>query len=236
MTIKVKLIWVGLLMGIILIGAYFLGGIKPRRERDRAIGALTESQSQLKDTVSSYNMVIKGKEITIAEQKTIILTQKDAIAGHILDKERLKALNIKTVRENVRLKMTINVLKDSLDMNINDTIIIHDHDTMNTYLRLPAYFNYKDEWITMNSNIGEDLMRGFSMSLPVDIDITMGEVKTGFLKREERVVLQTDNPYVDFLHVQSVKIEKEPLFYQKPLFKLFTHLVAFGGGFYLGGR
>jgi len=237
MKIEIK-VWVIVLVLIgLLTGIYFLGGIKYRRDIDRLSTALIQAQNQLSDTVESYEITLGDKVFTIADQKRIILNQEAAIKHHILDKEKLKKLNIAHVQENVKLRAQLTILKDSLELIKPEIIYVVDADSVSVpHLRLPHELNYEDSWMDVGVMIEDNLSWGFSIDSPIEADVTIADVKTGWLKKEPRVLISTDNPYFDVINVQSVSIKKEPLFFETTWFRITTHALSFLGGFYLGGR
>ena len=237
MKIEIK-VWVIVLVLIgLLTGIYFLGGIKYRRDIDSLSNALSEAQTQLSDTITSYEITLGDKVYTIADQKRIILNQEAAINAHILDKEKLKKLNIAHVQENVKLRAQLLILKDSLDLIRPEIIYVIDADSNSVpHLRLPHELNYDDDWMDIGVMINESLDWGFNIDSPIEADVTIADVKTGWFKKEPRVFISTDNPYFDIINVQSVSIKREPLLYERMWFKITTHALSFFGGYYLGGK
>ena len=237
MQIKVKLIWIiGAILALLSV-CFIAGRVSTKAARVNASHAVIQAQNQLLDAAKTYEAYIDGQKETIAEQKTVIMHKDQAIASGVLEKDRLKALNVKEVKNNVKLRAEIRVLKDSLLIVPNEVIV---HDTImyndNTYLKLPSTLRYSDDYLTLNTNINEDLTWGFDLRMPLSLDVTIGDVKTGFMKREPSVVLTTPNPYIGDIKVQSIEIKKEPLFYETLWFRALTHVGAFSAGFYLGGR
>jgi hypothetical protein len=237
MNIKVPLVYViGTILALLSV-CFIAGRVSTTKERKETAHAVIQAQNQLLDAAKTYEAYIGGQKETIAEQRAVIMHKDVALEAGILEQERLRALQIKEVRENVKLRAEISVLKDSLlivpnDTVIYDTVLIHD----DTYLKLPSTFSYKDQWLTLNTNIHEDLTWGFDLRMPLSMDVTLGEVKTGFMKREPSVVLQTPNPYIGDIRIQNVQIETTTPWYRSTWMKVLTHVGAFGAGYYLGGR
>ena len=154
MKIEIKF-WLVILIVIALIGAfYYAGGIKVRKERERLAEDVYTLQNQLSTTINTYEIELYGERQVIAEQKSVILTQKEAINAHVLDKERLKAINVDIVKENVHLKASLSVMKDSLDMIEPDIIYVLDSTGINVpHLKLPYGMFYKDEWIGLGVSL-----------------------------------------------------------------------------------
>ena len=237
MKIEIKLWLVIVIVLGLFAGFYLIGGIKHRREVRELTNALYEAQNQLDDTVKSYKILIGDNIFTVAEQKRIILNQEAAIRAHILDKEKLKKLNIKQVEENIRLMAQLKVLKDSLELIRPEIIYVVDADSDSIpHLRLPHELKYEDDWMDVGVFIDSNLKWSFDFSSDINVDITIGQIKKGLFRAEPSVIISTDNPYFNPVYVQSISIKKDPLFFETTWFKVATHAGAFGLGLWLGGR
>jgi hypothetical protein len=237
MEVNIKLwkVVVGVLLVVGGLSLYF--GIKYHRNIERLSNELISLQEQLEDTLSTYEITFNGQSQLIAEQKSVILSYREAIRSHVLDKERLKRLHIASVRENVRLKSTISVLKDSLEMIKPEIIYVVDTATMDSipHLRLPHSLSYEDDYMFLGVDIFKDNWY-FNMAMDMDLELTIGEKKTGLFGREPVAFVGWDNPYMGSVRVQSLQVKREPMFYETTLFKVLTHVAALGTGFVLGGR
>ena len=237
MKIEIKLykvfIAIIVLIGVI-VGFIVVRDIKHRNERDR----LSNSLYMLQDTVKTYHILVNGQREILAEQRTVIMSQKDAIANGILEVERLKAANIKQVNENTYLKAQIQVLKDSLALpDSSQVIYVTDSTGVDfPYLKLPTGMFYEDEWIGLGVTVFEDVTWSFNLKMGFDMNITTGYEKTGLFRKEPIATVAYANPYMDVVNIQSVRIEKSPMFYDRTWFHVATHGLAFLGGFYLGNK
>jgi hypothetical protein len=236
MEVNIKLwkVVVGVLLVVGGLSLYF--GIKYHRNIERLSNELISLQEQLSDTLSTYEITFNGQSQLIAEQKSVILSYREAIRSHVLDKERLKRLHIASVRENVRLKSTISVLKDSLEMIKPEIIYVVDADNDSIpHLRLPHSLSYEDDYMFLGVDIFKDNWY-FNMAMDMDLELTIGEKKTGLFGREPVAFVGWDNPYMGSVRVQSLQIEREPVIYETTLFKILTNAASFGLGFWLGGK
>ena len=235
MTVKIKTYWIVVAVIALLGLTFYLGSINGRRERDRLSENLSEAQNQLIDTVSHYTVKVRGLEVQVWEQTQIILTQKQAMDAGILDKERLEKLHIKTVQSNTIIKGQLKAARDSLKMTKPDTIIVIENDISVPYLRLPFKDNYTDDNLLLDININTNATWGFNIDMPLDLNVTLGRVKVGFMNQDYKALVTTENPYVGIVHVQSLKIEEDP-WYRKGWFKGLTYGLVFGTGVWVGGR
>lgn len=237
MKLTIRLIPAVIILFSLIGGLFILQGIKHRNERDRLSTALISAQEQLIDSVQTYQILVNGQREILAEQRTLIMSQKDAIAAGVLQIERLRAANIKQVKENTLLKTQITVLKDSLEMDSTQIIYVVDSSGVNyPCLKLPNGMFYKDEWLGLGVTVFEDAQWSFNLNMGLDVNVTTGYKKTGLFGREPVASVTSPNPYLDIIHVQSVSIKNEPMFWDKTWFKVLSHSAAFAGGFYLGGR
>ena len=235
MTVQIKTYAVVLMVIGALVAAFLLGGVKGRRDRDRLSHSLYDANSQLIDTVKHYSVKIRGLETQVWEQTQIILTQKQAMDAGVLDKERLEKLHIKTVQRNTIIKGQLKAARDSLKMTKPDTIIVIENDLPVPYLRLPFKDNYTDDNLLLDININTNATWGFNIDMPLDLNVTLGRVKVGFMNQTYKALVTTENPYVGIVHVQSLKIEEDP-WYRKGWFKGLTYGLVFGTGVWVGGR
>ncbi|MFA5638635.1 MAG: hypothetical protein WC961_07140 [Anaerovoracaceae bacterium] len=236
MELRIKSGYVILLIIALLGLSFLLGRVNGRREVESLSNALSEAQNQIKDTVYHYAITVDGLKMQIWEQKQVILSQKDAINAEILDKEKLRKLYIRQVESNTVIKGTLKAVRDSIANIKPEVIIVKDTSGMpHPYLRLPFQESYSDDYLNLSFNINEDASWGFGVDFALDLDITAGWVKTGFLKTEPRVFATTNSPYVNIVNIQGVKIEN-PVWYDKPWIRGVGYALSFSAGYFLGGR
>ena len=236
MNIKLNLLTVTIIIIALLGTAFILGKVSAHRQIESLSNAVSEAQGQLSDSITSYTKTIKGKDLIISTQSTIILKKSDAVEAGLIEQERLKALNIKHVRENIVLKGRLQAYKDSLITIEPDTITVHDTIIGDRpYLGLPHRMTFEDEWLYLDVNIRADASWGFGLTSDIPTTLTLGTKKVGLFKNEPTAFLTTENPYYSTIFIQDIKIEEKP-FYSQPWFKWTTYGAAFVGGFILGGH
>lgn len=238
MTVNVKLYRVIIVFLLVLSVVFFVGRCSTHRQIDNALEAAETAQKQLKEAAVTYQVFIDGQKQVIAEQKTVIMTKEQALRSEIISKDKYKKLHLRTVRENVRLLGEIRVLKDSLQSVPGDTVILYDtimYDS-DIYLKLPALFSYKDDYVSLTTNINADVSWGFDLKVPLDLNVTLGEKRTGWFGSEPTVFISPENPYITDIRIQTVHIQAKPRFYETLWFKTVSHVASFATGYYLGGR
>ncbi len=207
---------------IVIIGGalcYLMGRHSTKNERDQSIDNLIAAR----DSVEQMTITINGLNNFVALKNAMILDQKEAIKAGILEKERLKALNLKEVVTNASLQATIKILRDSLQLKPG-TIIITVKDTSgiaHDYVRIPfTLLDISEKYLTLNAGMNVNRTAYFGLSVPVSGTMTIGYRKDGFLKTKPVGVFTSENQY---LHVNSMDIlivEEPKKFYQKTWFHL----------------
>lgn len=185
---KIK-VWV-FLLGVFLILSlvFLLGRLSTTRERNNL-------KIKINNTISQDSVVINGLKNKVYSAYSIIENQNKAIKDGLIEREKLKKLNIKYVRTNTKLKAHINILKDSLKNHnvIYDTLVLRDTILPVRYMGLPANLTYKDNYANLKVNI--DTTWGFKLLVPLRLDITVCDPK---------VIVTTDNPYVSIDSLSTV--------------------------------
>jgi len=202
---KIKYVLIAFLA--LFIGAIFLGRCTTMEERTR----LNDAILALRDTVSHHEVTIDGLKHQVFEKDQIILTEREAKKAGLLEINRLKALNIKHVNQITVLQAEIKSGQDNLP--IPDTVF--KTITVSTgpakYVSLPFKTNYKDDYINLSTWIEETGTWGFDLYQPLDLNITAGDKKVGFLKTEPTVIVDTPNPYVTINNIDYVNVQKRKL-------------------------
>src|SRR5574343_207407 len=111
-TIKNK--WLLLALFLALAGTLALGWYwgKVRAER-----AAQHNIEVVNGIIKEYVIDINGLKKQVSEKDQLILSQKQAIDIHLIEKAVLKKLHFKAVNEVTSLKAEINILKDSIAHN-----------------------------------------------------------------------------------------------------------------------
>ena len=160
----------------------------------------------------------------------IILSQKQSLEAELIEKERLKALNIKRLDQIASLNAEIITIRNNIP--IADTIkIIKTVETgPRKYIQVPFKNKYNDRYINLTTYINDNGTWGFDIYQPLDLTITSGQKRTGFFKTEPTVFVDTPNPYVTINDIQYVNInEKKLKWWQQSLITIIAwECVKFG--------
>jgi len=189
----------GFLLGFlcILLMAYYCG----RHSTSATIGLHTRNLKAARDSVRHYSVTINGLNNSVAERDAIILSKDQAIEAGIIEKERLKALHMKELVSNAKLKGEIEIFKDKLKLpRDKEVVFVPVKDTSgisHDYLRIPfTLLDEKEEYISLKAGMNEDKTAFYHLEVPVSGEMSVGYVKAGFLKTKPVGVFTTKNPYL----------------------------------------
>lgn len=206
MTMKIK--YVVILVTALLAGAFIVGRYSTKKERS----SLNEAIIALNDTITHRTVTINGLQHQVFEKDQVIISERTAKEAGLVEIDRLKALNIKRLKENTDLKVELEATKKEL--TLPDTVFITKKEQMEpgkTYLKLPFGNHFNDDYLTLTTWINTDHTWGFDMFAPINLNITVGDKKTGFLKTEPKVIIDTPNPYVIVQDINYVSVQKKKL-------------------------
>jgi hypothetical protein len=164
-------------------------------------------------------IVLKDRSFYAYEIEQEVLTLKDALNRGLVEKETLKALNLKYISEVTTLKGQVRILKDSLDHN-GDVFIINDcdsitQDTTNA-IKLPFSFEEHNKWYQLDGMFNNQGKLDILLTVPLEIDVYTGYNKA---YKEYQAIVTTPNPYVSFNGVRSLKMDlQKPKIYNVSVF------------------
>jgi hypothetical protein len=201
MKIDIKLA-VGLII-LALFASSWLGGLKPRQDRDR----LNQEVISLQDTIEHRDVTIKGYRLSLARKDAVILTQREAIAAGLIEREELRKLNIKHLNSVTRLEARVDRLLDSIQHNgeiiyVTDTLYVGDTKPC---IALPFDFNKKTEYLTLTGNFSSTGVMSAKVEVIAPLDIYIGLSRK---TRDTEVKVTSPNPDLTVVRLNSVQIVK----------------------------
>jgi len=204
--------WLIIVFLAVLSIGFFTGRSGRKAER-----ALSEwNLKAARDSVSTYRITIDGLEQTVSEKSALILTKEQAIATGLVEIDRLKAIHMKEIVTNARLKGEIRVLKDSLSLPPETEIVyVQVSGDKKPAVVLPFEWTYEDKFISLTTGIKLDTKPYFDLSVPFQGEISVGYVKSGFMKTEPKGVFTTENEYIEIDEMNVVIIQEEKAWWQK---------------------
>jgi hypothetical protein len=203
MSITIKNKWLLLALFLALAGTLALGWYwgKVRAER-----VAQHNIEVLNGLIKEYVIDINGLKKQVSEKDQLILSQKQAIAIHLIEKAELKKLHFKAVNEVTSLKAEINILKDSIAHN-GSVVIIEPCDSVGysyPVVRLPFTFLEGNEYYTLSGGLSEVGIMDIDLNVPVSLSVWTGRDKQ---TKEYKAVVTTTNPYVKITELESVKFD-----------------------------
>ena len=148
----------------------------------------------------------QGRQISGAQN--IILTQSKEIEKHLSEIEEIKRLEQKVV-------FTTETKYEKLTIPIHDTTYIVGTDTT-----IQRQISYSDEWLRIDGKLEEQNIIFDSIAVYNKYTLEFGIAKSGiFHKKVKMVYIRNENPYTLTKEVTSFKLEQQPKWYQRDVWK-----------------
>jgi len=201
MTIKTRYI---ILTLIFAFTAIFLLGRSCGRSR-------AESRSEsiisgLNGKITSYEYQIAELTKYASEKDQMILSQKQAISSHLIEKAEFKNLYFKSLNEVTLLKSQIRILSDSIE-HTGEVITVPSADTLAIEfpaIRLPFAFKEETKYYSLKGGFSYEGNMNIDLNVPVELSLWTGiDKKT----KEYKAVVTTDNPVVKIQDITSMKFD-----------------------------
>jgi hypothetical protein len=201
MTIKTKYLF--LLAFCLILGFIFLGYTLGTKKKDNQFSS---EKTRLNNEILRYKAIVNGDSLYIASVEQEIMDKNEAIKQGEIERKELKALNIKTVNELTKAKLTINILLDSISNNgtviiIKDTVLVNNDKKA---ILLPFTFKKSDQWYYLAGGFDLDGVMSAKIGVNVDLDLY------GAYKKKDKVpsfIITTTNPYVTINSLKSIKFD-----------------------------
>ncbi len=227
---KKYLIWAIIILAFLSL-VFFSGGVSARKKANRLGNDLSIAQNDGIEAVKHYTSVIFGLEGMVTEKESMLLTEREARKLAIVDRDKYKGLYLKKINYSIRLEGEIHALLDSIDndmqlIGIGDGGKISFQDLLGSNQNaviLPFNFWKVNKDIDLFGTVGVDKKIALEVTFPLDLDITLGQKKTG----PYVVSVFETSPYIEINNINSTKIVDPERFWKKTWFKV---LAGFGAG------
>ena len=199
MSIKIptKYIIVAVFVAVLaLMGAGYVIG---HHKADRLIESLKQAQN---DTIQKYKIKLNEQTLFVYAKLQEIESQRQAISDGDIQRKELKALNLKVVNENTRLKLQVDTLINIPHTGKIDTIIVAGRPQHVLYL--PYSFEKKDTWLSLRGTFNQIGDLGLSIKMDAGLDIWCGIDKDTKLPTAK---ITTSNPYLQTISINSIKLD-----------------------------
>jgi opacity protein-like surface antigen len=194
-----------LLLGLlgVAIAIFLLGGYLGLQ---RGNNASTTSISALNGVISRYEIELNDTKTYVTSVEQENKTLKQAKRDGDIEREALKKLHLKTVRDLTKAEMTIEILRDSVKHNgqiitIRDTAWLTDNINC---IKLPFVFNDSNTFYSIKGGFNEQGIMKLNLFVPIDLSVWTGiDKKT---KKATAIVTST-NPFIAINKIKSVEID-----------------------------
>lgn len=206
MSIKISSKYLAIAVLVALL-AIFFGGWYVGSQKVKKVSNATENA--LKDTIEKLTVQINDTEYQLTKTEQELITEKDLRKQDIIDKETLKALNTKHVKEISKLKFRIDTLLEDVSHTGHiipiDTVFV-DNIPHNAIL-LPFSFAKKDKWLDLKGNFDDKGKLGIALKLDsIDVDVISSIDRKS---KKNTINILTDCPYIQTIGVRSYKTDVE---------------------------
>jgi hypothetical protein len=184
--------------GTFLLGKYF-GRVRAEKASEHTINTLN-------GLIKEYTIDINGLKKQVSEKDQLILTQKQAIDIHLIEKSELKKLHFKAVNEVTRLKAQIAILQDSI-AHTGVVYIVEDCDSVGysyPVIKIPFTFREENEYYTLSGGFSEVGIMDIDLNVPISLNVWTGIEKGS---KDYKAVVTTTNPHVKITGLESVKLD-----------------------------
>jgi len=221
---KIKLPICTVLMIVLgLLGTFYaIGRYSVHQKYDRAISTL---ESALNDTISHYQITLRGLEQQVYEKQQLILTEREAKELALVEKERYRKLHLRDIQTVTSLEGQISMLIDSLNHTPSVVYITVKDSVSKPFLSLPFKFWKKNQYLNLDGAIDTTANVSLALKVPVSLDLTIGVKRKN---QQSTSIVTTANPHLDITGINSVKIVREEHFWEKGWFHAVVG-VAVGG-------
>ncbi len=203
MSITIKNKYLILALVIALAGTLAIGW---RLGKVRGERASQHNIEVLNGLIKEYVIDIDGLKKQVSEKDQLILSQKQAIDIHLIEKAELKKLHFKAVNEVTRLKAEIAILQDSIE-HTGSVVIVEPCDSIGLsypVIKIPFTFREENEYYTLSGGFSEVGIMDIDLNVPVSLSVWTGRDKQ---TKEYKAVVTTTNPYVKITELESVKFD-----------------------------
>lgn len=203
LTTKTRNIIIGVFIAILalLITGYIIG-------HKIAVNAANASKQALNKEITRLTTVISDKTVYITQIEQDLKTIRQAKSDGDVTNEELRKLNIKTLNELTRAKITIDTLLANVGHNGGIVVV---HDTIpaigdKNAILLPFTFGKQDAWLNLKGTFNSQGILDVSLKLDFGVDVWSGISKD---TKKPIAKITTDCPYINTLSINSIKMDNQ---------------------------
>jgi len=193
-----------------------------KNENSQLINALQNKKVE-------FGIIVNSLGDTIAIQKQTIVSQKAAIESGLIDREELRANNIKHLQTIVKAEERITNLQQIIAgwVNIDDNIVENpDSIDLEQYIKVPRAFSYKDEWMKIMGLVDKQgvIFSQNDIEIISKPSIIIGKrnkydsrLINFFSTPDPVVIYKNENPYFQLISLENIVIQNPEKWYQKKI-------------------
>jgi hypothetical protein len=200
-TITIKTRYIIIAVFALFLGVFLLGGYIGH---SRAESASKASVDALNKEIVKYSMELEKKTVYVSQIEQELKTLRQAKQDGDVTSQDLRKLNIKTLNELTKTKLTLKVVRDSVKHN-GKIITIHDTILKDVKcIELPFSFADSSQYVNLWGEFSTEGVMNWGINAPVNIDLYSTVDKT---TKKNSVSVVIDNPYVTVNSVSSIKLD-----------------------------
>jgi len=202
MKLQIKTRYIALGIIIVLTGLFLFGWHLGHKKAESLLNDVISTKNK---EIETYVIELKSRAVYLTQVEQEVQTLKEAKKEGLIDREALKALNIKQTAEISKLKIQIDTLLENIDHS-GEIVVVYDTITEipKNALLLPFTFEKHDPWLDLSGSLSSQATLDISLGMSLEIDAVSGiEKKT----KAPILSITTDNPYINIIGVRSYKTD-----------------------------
>lgn len=189
----------------LFFGGWYLGASKSKKALKSSENALNEVKFELSKTKIELDK--KTIYLTRAEQE--VATQKELVKAGVIEREELRKLNIKYLKELDRLNLQIDTLLANVNHN-GQIIIVQQNKIDSLYnnvakipqkaILLPFTFDKSDNYLRLKGEFDKDGKLGINLKMDIPLTVIASVEKQ---TKKPVCLVTTPNSYIDVIKIES---------------------------------
>ena len=163
-----------------------------------------------------FNAIIGNNGAIIVSQEQTIASMEGIIQAGIVERDELKALNIKHLSTVVKLEQEIARLRFEAEYTSPPVIITVPADT-SEYMRIPQGYAYNSRWMSFEGFVDRGGIVVDNFRMPNQVNFYIGTQRQGLFRPLKPVVIvENTNPHIATTRMENAIVLNKPPFYKRP--------------------
>lgn len=177
--------------------------------------SLFEKISNLEQQAISFNSEITKKRNENGELEVKV---NSFVSDNIQLQDQLRSEKLKKLQ--TKLIYQTQVVYDTILMNVHDTIVVENGDTIKKRL-----FEHKTKWISLKGQVFDHIVNINELVVHDSLDVQIGKEKDGLFKTKDVVLINSKNPNSDIFGAKSFQFTEKKKWYQRGGWKFLSGAV-----------